>query len=217
LWLGAGVVIGFGCAMVAALYPGLLSIWTAHGIDAVPRIAHNRDAWQVANWMFAVGTPFALGGVAVLTPLLARVSAASALAMVALVLGTAGSTLFRVNLAYRLTVMLRTADPTNHSEPVPDWYADITAWADDGLLSAAGLLFGGGDFGMDGLTRFRARPGPARAHCHRRVRRLPARAPTCPTTSTRRATAPPESPTRARTRAAWTTTSTPRVAERHHR
>ena len=71
-WLGAGVVIGLGCAMIAALYPGLSSIWTAHGIDAVTRIAHHRDAWQVANRMFAVSTAFTVAGLAVLTAAGAR-------------------------------------------------------------------------------------------------------------------------------------------------
>jgi hypothetical protein len=39
-------------------------------------------------------------------------------------------------------VTVRVADAVHHNVPLPDWYADVTGWADDGLLGAAGLLFG---------------------------------------------------------------------------
>jgi hypothetical protein len=46
------------------------------------------------------------------------------------------------DLAYRLTVTVRVADAVHHNVPPPDWYTDVTGWADDGLLGAAGLLVG---------------------------------------------------------------------------
>ena len=92
--------------------------------------------------MFAVGVGGTLAGLAVLARVLDRASPGSALPAVATAFAVAGSAVWIANLAYRLTVTVRVADAVHHIVAVPDWYADVTGWADDGLLGAAGLLFG---------------------------------------------------------------------------
>jgi len=74
---GVGLTVGFACAMIAALHPSLSSVWNANGVHAVTLIGHDRGAWQLANWMFAVGIGFTLAGLAALTGLLNRESPGS--------------------------------------------------------------------------------------------------------------------------------------------
>ncbi len=142
LGVGAALVLGFCCAAVAALYPNLSSIWTARPDRAVRLIADHEGAWEFANWMFAVGIGGTLAGLAMLARVLDRAAPGSALPAVATALVVAGSAVWIANLAYRLTVTVRVADAVHSGVPIPKWYADVTGWADGGLLGAAGLLFG---------------------------------------------------------------------------
>jgi hypothetical protein len=142
LGVGASLVLGFCCAIVAALYPGLQPIWTAHGAVAAMRVVHHRGAWEIGNWMFAVGIGLTLGGLVVLTRMLGRGSIGSDLPAVARALATAGTAVWIADLTYRLTATVRVADAIKRHAPVPGWYNDLTAWADDGLLAAAAVLFG---------------------------------------------------------------------------
>ena len=138
LGVGTALVLGFCCATVAALYPGLSSIWTAGGGRAVQLIADRESAWEIANWMFTIGIGATLAGLVMLAHILDRASPGSAIPAVATAFAVVGSVVWVANLAYRLTVTVRVADRGN----VPDWYSDVTGWADAGLLGAAGLLFG---------------------------------------------------------------------------
>jgi hypothetical protein len=59
--IGAGLTVGFVCAAVAALQPSLSSVWTTSSAQAVTLIGNERgDAWQLANWLFAIGIWFTL-------------------------------------------------------------------------------------------------------------------------------------------------------------
>jgi hypothetical protein len=87
--------------------------------------------------MFAVGIWFTVAGLATLTVLQSRSHREPVLSGLAPTLATAASTLWTVNLAFRLTVMTRVAGPT-----VPDWYPHLSSWADEGLLNAAPLIAG---------------------------------------------------------------------------
>jgi hypothetical protein len=71
-------VLGF-CAAMAALYPGLSSIWTTRPERAVRLISDHEGAWDFANRMFAVGIGGTLAGLAVLARVLDRASPGSAL------------------------------------------------------------------------------------------------------------------------------------------
>jgi hypothetical protein len=142
LVVGGTLVLGFCCAMVAALYPGLGPVWTAHGAVAAMRVVHHRGAWEIGNWTFGVGIGLTLAGLVVLTRILGRGSIGSDLPAVARALATAGTAVWIVDLTYRLTATVRVADAVKRHAPVPGWYNDLTAWGDDGLLAAAAVLFG---------------------------------------------------------------------------
>ena len=58
-------------------------------VRAVTLIGDHPGAWQVANWMFAVGIGLTLAGLALLTNLLAARSVGSALPATALTLAAA--------------------------------------------------------------------------------------------------------------------------------
>jgi hypothetical protein len=112
-------VLGF-CAAMAALYPGLSSIWTTRPERAVRLISDHEGAWELANRMFAVGIGGTLAGLAVLARVLDRASPGSALPAVGTAFAIAGSVVWIANLAYRLTVTVRVADLVHHNSPLPE-------------------------------------------------------------------------------------------------
>jgi hypothetical protein len=92
-------------------------------------------------------------GLATLTVLLSHRSREPTLSGLALILATAASTLWTVNLAFRLTVMTGVAAA---GPPVPDWYPHLSFWADEGLLNATALIAGPAMV-LYGLAVFRGR------------------------------------------------------------
>ncbi len=92
--------------------------------------------------MFAIGIGLWLAGLAGLTWLVRRHTTASALPTVALTLAPLASGLWLTNLTFRLTTTVHVVDSMVHGRTVPDWYIDIEAWSDRGLLNAAALVGG---------------------------------------------------------------------------
>lgn len=139
---GVGLVGGAICSLVAALYPGMSSVWTASPETAVILIGDHRDAWLAANWMFAAGVVGTLTGLAGFTHLLAHRTGRSPLPTLAFTLAAIASTLWLANLAFRLTTTVSVADEIAGGATVPAWYRDISAWADNGLLCAFAIIGG---------------------------------------------------------------------------
>jgi hypothetical protein len=117
LVVGGALVLGFCCAMVAALYPGLGPVWTAHGAVAAVRVVHHRGAWEIGNWTFGVGIGLTLAGLVVLTRILGRGSIGSDLPAVARALATAGTAVWIVDLTYRLTATVVSPTPSSGTRP----------------------------------------------------------------------------------------------------
>ena len=121
--IGACLTVGFGCATVAALHPSLQGVWTTGASRAVTLIADGRrGAWQLANWMFAIGIWFTLAGLATLSVLVTRRARSPLVSRLALTLTTAAVTLWAVNLAFRLTTTVLIADAVTAGQAVPGWY-----------------------------------------------------------------------------------------------
>jgi hypothetical protein len=134
LILVGGLLTTAGIAvLVAAFIPSLYPVWTARGVNAVTLIGQHRGTWQVANWLFAAGAALTLAGLGVLTRLLNHPLGGAALTLM-----TLASTLWIANLAFRLTVTVRTADLVSGGGSVPEWYEQVNAWA-GGLWYAAAL------------------------------------------------------------------------------
>jgi len=140
IFAGALLLAGGIAVLVAAFIPALYPVWTARGINAIPLIAQHRGTWQLANWLFVAGAVLTLAGLGALAPLLNRPTH-SALPSTALTLMTLASTLWIANLAFRLTITVRTADLTSAGSATPDWYEHVNAWT-GGLWYAAALTGG---------------------------------------------------------------------------
>jgi hypothetical protein len=138
-FIGATLTTGGAAVLVGAFLPSLYPVWIARGVNAITLISQHRGAWQVANWLFAVGAGLTLAGLAALTALLNRQPTIGALPTVALALMTLASTLWTANLAFRLTVTVQAAAVSNGGA-VPDWYEPLNAWA--GALWYAAALTG---------------------------------------------------------------------------
>ncbi len=139
--IGVLLTTGGTAVLVAAFLPALYPVWTARGVNAVTLIGQHRGTWQLANWLFAAGAGLTLAGLGSLTALLARRPGTGTLPMAALALTALASTLWLANLAFRLTVTVRTVDTVAGGGAVPDWYEHVNAWT-GGLWSAAALTGG---------------------------------------------------------------------------
>jgi hypothetical protein len=140
-FVGATLTGGGAAVMVAAFLPSLYKVWLANGINAVSLISQHRSAWQLANWLFAIGAGLTLAGLAALTAALNGRPSTGPLPTSALLLATLASTLWIANLAFRLTVTVRAVDTFSASGAVPDWYEPVSAWT--GAMWSAAALAGG--------------------------------------------------------------------------
>lgn len=137
-FVGAALTTGGTAVLIAAFLPSLYPVWTARGVNAVTLISRHRGSWLLANWLFAVGAWLTLAGLAAFAALLGRHPGTSALPAAALTLMVLASTLWTVNLAFRLTVTIRAVDALSVDGAVPDWYEPVNAWA-GGLWCAAAV------------------------------------------------------------------------------
>jgi hypothetical protein len=138
--VGATLTAGGVAVLVAATLPALYPVWLARGVNAVTLISQHRGAWQLANWLFAVGAGLTLAGLAALTALVDGQPGTRTLPTTALALMALASTLWTASLAFRLTVTVHAVDTVTAGRAVPDWYELVNAWA--GALWAAAALAG---------------------------------------------------------------------------
>jgi hypothetical protein len=132
--IAAGAVLGgVAAAALAAFYPGLGPIWSAHGAHAARLIAGHRTGWQVANWSFGVGIVSTLAGIAIMTSVLRPKP------YVALALFAVAAALWIADLTFRLTVTVDAADEAGRGDPVAGWYGSLAKWGDQGLMEAAAV------------------------------------------------------------------------------
>lgn len=152
LLAGVGLTVGFACALVSAVHPSLISVWTSSAPESLKLIADGRrGAWKLANWLFAIGMVLTLTGLAGLTQILSGYAPESPLPMVALTLAAIASVHWIAALTFRLTTTLHVIDSMTDRATVPDWYLDVQSWADHGLM-CAGALMGGAAMVLYGIT-----------------------------------------------------------------
>jgi hypothetical protein len=140
--LTIGLILGFA----AALNPKLFPVWTAQLPEKLELIATRQSAWITTSSLFAAGLVAAVLGVAALTGELIRTEEALPSAWVALAAFLVGTTLWLIDLGFRLTVLLSASRDVAAGRPLPAWVEPLSLWgfyllAGYVILASIGLIF----------------------------------------------------------------------------
>lgn len=144
----AGLLLTTGLilSLAAASNPTLVPVWKAQLPEKLRLIATRQRAWITANSLFAAGLIAAVLGVAALTGELIRTEDTLPSAWAALAAFIVGTTLWLIDLGFRLTVVVSVSQNVAAGSSMPAWIRPLSLWgfyllAGYVVVASIGLIF----------------------------------------------------------------------------